>query len=452
MPRSLLIVDDDARVRASLSDALAAHADQVTAVESAERALSVIAETRPDVVLSDVRMQGMDGLQLLRLLRERMPGLDVVLMTAYDDLATVAAAMRAGAADFLVKPLDLHQLRSVLDKVFADREARARRPSDAEDDASRTTQYELVGRDPRMVDIFKIVGQVAASRTTVLIRGESGTGKELIARAIHSTSPYASEPFVAVNCTALPSTLLESELFGHMRGSFTGATADRRGRFAQAGRGTIFLDEIGDTTLEFQSKLLRVLQEHEFHPVGADQPQRAEARVIAATHRNLERLVQSGEFREDLYYRLRVVEIAIPPLRERMSDVPALAKALVRRVSETAGREAPVLARESLDAMMAHTWPGNVRELENAVTRAVVLATGGVIRPEQLAIGAPPEDAGAAPSLTTLEAREAEHVTRVLETVQWHKARAAKILGVSRPRLDRLLKKYRIEIPDRGPS
>lgn len=448
MPRSILIVDDDARVRASLSDALTGQADQVNAVESAERALAVIADAQPDLVLSDVRMQGMNGLELLRLLRERVPNLDVVLMTAYDDLATVAAAMRAGAADFLVKPLDLHQLRSVLSKVFADREARARRRHDTDADTARATQYELVGRDSRMVDIFKIVGQVAASRTTVMIRGESGTGKELIARAIHSTSPYASEPFVAVNCTALPSTLLESELFGHVRGAFTGATADRRGRFALAGRGTIFLDEIGDTSPEFQSKLLRVLQEHEFYPVGADQPQRAEARVIAATHRNLEQLVQRREFREDLYYRLRVVEISIPPLRERMTDVPLLAKALVRRASEAVAREPPVLSREALDAMMAHTWPGNVRELENSITRAVVLATGGVIRPEQLAIGPAPESSSAT-SLTSLEAREREHLTRVLETVQWHKARAAKILGVSRPRLDRLLKKYSIAIPDR---
>jgi DNA-binding NtrC family response regulator len=295
-----------------------------------------------------------------------------------------------------------------------------------------------------MVEVFKIVGQVAPSRTNVVVRGESGTGKELIAEAIHASSPYAKEPFVAVNCTALPSALLESELFGHVRGAFTGATADRRGRFAQAGRGTIFLDEIGDTSLEFQAKLLRVLQEREYYPVGADRPERSEARVIAATHRNLEKLVASGDFREDLYYRLRVVEIRVPPLRERIGDVVPLAEHLVRKVSEAQGRRAPTISRDALDALMAHTWPGNVRELENCLTRAIVLATGDVIRPEHLSL-VPIAESPRGVTLTTLEQVERDHLVQVLAAVQGHKARAAKILGVSRPRLDRLMRKYDVE-------
>jgi two-component system, NtrC family, response regulator AtoC len=235
--------------------------------------------------------------------------------------------------------------------------------------------------------------------------------------------------------------LLESELFGHVKGSFTGASGDRRGRFALAGKGTILLDEIGDTSVDFQAKLLRVLQEHEYYPVGAERPERMEARVIAATHRNLEELVERGEFREDLYYRLRVVEIVVPPLRERSRDIPALAKHLVRKVSLAARRPVPMLAPETMDALISHPWPGNVRELENCLTRAVVVATGDVIRPEHLEL-APREDRG---ELGTLESAEREQVTRVLTATQGHKSRAAEILDISRPRLDRLIEKYGLE-------
>jgi len=447
--RSLLIVDDDPRVRTSLSRALGVDGIEVTTAASAEEALSNLPKSAPDLVLSDVRMPGLDGIELLKVIRERVPGVDVILMTAFDDLPLVATAMREGAVDFLVKPLDLHQLRRVLDKVFDDRAARTHAPPRSDDESRALPR--LVGRDAHMVEIFKIVGQVASSRTNVVIRGESGTGKELIAQAIHDSSPYAKEPFVAVNCTALPSTLLESELFGHVRGSFTGATSDRRGRFAQAGRGTIFLDEIGDTSLEFQSKLLRVLQEREFYPVGADRPERTEARVISATHRNLEKLLASGDFREDLYYRLRVVEINVPPLRERIGDVVPLAEHLVRKASESTGRRPPTLSREALDALLSHTWPGNVRELENCLTRAVVLATGDVIRPDHLAL-APAAEAAGPVRLTTLEHVERDHIVQVLGAVKGHKARAATILGISRPRLDRLMRRYRIPASDSEPA
>jgi DNA-binding NtrC family response regulator len=443
MKRSLLIVDDDSRVRASLARALSNAETQFATAASAEEAVRMVGATAPDVVLSDVRMPGMDGMDLLRLLRERAPSVDVILITAFDDLPLVATAMREGAVDFLVKPLDLHSLRRVLDKVFEDRGARARATAEPR---SQSGRQRLVGRDPRMVEIFKIVGQVSASRTNVVIRGESGTGKEIIARAIHDSSPYAKEAFVAVNCTALPSTLLESELFGHLRGSFTGASSDRQGRFAQAGRGTIFLDEIGDTSLDFQSKLLRVLQEREFYPVGADRPERTEARVVAATHRNLERLVATGQFREDLYYRLRVVEIVVPTLRERIGDVPFLAEHLIRKVSEAHGRRPPTIASAVLDTLIAHDWPGNVRELENCLTRAIVLATGNVIRPEHLTL-APVVEPPRAVRLTNLQTMEREHVSKVLEAVNGHKARAARILGISRPRLDRLLSKYDLTSP-----
>lgn len=303
-----------------------------------------------------------------------------------------------------------------------------------------------------MVEIFKTVGRVAQTRTTVVIRGESGTGKELVARAIHAGSITAQEPFVAVNCTALPASLLESELFGHVRGAFTGASSDRRGRFATAGRGTIFLDEIGDTTPDFQAKLLRVLQEHEYFPLGSDRPIHTEARVLAATHRDLEARVADGRFREDLYYRLRVVEITVPPLRDRPEDIPLLAEHLIAKVSVALGKPPQVLSPEVMSVLAGHGWPGNVRELENCLTRAAVMASGDVIREEHVSFATPAVgDAPAGSFLQgdpSLESMERAHVARVLERAGWHKRRAAKLLSISRPRLDRLIARYELEAPD----
>src|SRR6185503_2782366 len=256
--RGILVVDDDTAIRTSLAEAVAEWGGEVRTAEDATAALARVAEEAPDLVLSDVRMPGMDGVELLRILRQRAPSTDVILMTAYEDMPMVVAAMREGALDFLVKPLDLHALRAIVERVFEDRDARQLVARGADDPAVFSMDT-LVGHDPRMIQIFKTIGQAAASRVTVLVRGESGTGKELVARAIHFNSASATEPFVPVNCAALPATLLESELFGHTRGAFTGAVGARRGRFALAGKGTIFLDEIGDTTLDFQSKLLRVM-------------------------------------------------------------------------------------------------------------------------------------------------------------------------------------------------
>src|SRR5262245_50523508 len=444
MSASLLVVDDDAVVREALVDALVDAGYDVRAANDGARAIALLAERAPDVVLSDVRMPGMDGLALLALLRERAPEIPVLLMTAFDDMPTVVAAMREGATDFLVKPLDLHELRSRVARVIDDRRARDRaaRGRRGEEETPQRLA-DLVGRDPRMIEIYKLVGQVAATRANVLIRGESGTGKELIARAIHDHSREAGEPFVPINCTAVPATLLESELFGHVRGAFTGAQGDRRGKFALAGRGGIFLDEIGDTSADFQTKLLRVLQELQFYPVGADRPERTEGRVSAAAHRDLEAMVAAGQFRADLYYRLRVVEIVVPPLRERAGDLPLLAATLVRRAAAAVGRPEPVLAPDALAALARHAWPGNVRELENCLTRAVVVASGDVIRAEHLVLGAAAPE-GPSGKLVTLDEMEREHVLRVLAATRGHKARAAQILGISRPRLDRILARHDI--------
>ena len=443
MRPKILVVDDDPAIRLSLGEALGRDGMEVALAESAERALAILGDVSPEVVLSDVKMPGLDGIELLGILRERLPHTDVVLMTAFDEMPVVVAAMREGAADFLSKPLDLIELRSVLQRVFADRKARERMRREAEDAAAPYRMDQLVGRDPRMIAAYKIVGQLAANRATVLIRGETGTGKELIARAIHYNSPDAEQPFLPINCTAIPQTLLEAELFGHVRGAFTGAVSDRRGRFALAGHGTIFLDEIGDTSPEFQAKLLRVLEDHEFYPVGAEQAERSEARVIAATHRDLERLVAEESFREDLYYRLRVVEVVIPPLRERISDLPALAEHLVRRGADDLHRTPPLLTPEAINALLRHDWPGNVRELENTLTRAVVLATGGVLRPEHVRPGE--IRSGKQDGIESLAEVERRQVRRALASTGGNKTRAAEILGISRPRLNRLLARYKLE-------
>src|SRR5689334_22879452 len=381
-------------------------------------------------------MPGLDGLELLQLLTERVPSADVIMMTAFDDMPTIVSAMRAGAVEFLVKPLDLRELRETVDRLFADRAER----TNGDDVVAPPSLDVLVGHDARMIRTFKLIGQAAAVRSTVLIRGESGTGKELVARAIHANSPQSAAPFVPVNCAALPATLLESELFGHVRGSFTGAMNDRRGRFALAGKGTIFLDEIGDTSLEFQTKLLRVLQDREYQPVGSERTEHTDARVIAATHRGLEAMIAEGKFREDLYYRLRVIEIEVPSLRERAGDIPLLAQQLIARTCRAMDCEMVALSEEAIRMLTAHTWPGNVRELENCLVRAVVVARGGVIRPEHLILSTATN--GHDTPFHSLEAAERDHISRVFAATGRQKTRTAEILGISRPRLDRLLRKH----------
>jgi len=440
MSPRVLVVDDDDTIRTSLGDALATGEFEVAVASSAEEALTHFRpEGAPDLVLSDVKMPGLDGIELLRLLKERAPTTDVILMTAFDDMPTVVTAMREGAADFLSKPLNLQELRRILRQVSQDRRTREAARRQTEEAAVPYQLNQLVGRDPKMIGIYKLVGQLAANRANVLVRGETGTGKELIARAIHFNSADAAEPFVPVNCTAIPESLLESELFGHVRGAFTGAISDRRGRFSLAGRGAIFLDEIGDTSPAFQTKLLRVLENHEFCPVGGERTERTEARVIAATHRDLEARTAAGEFRQDLYFRLRVVEIRVPPLRERVSDIPLLAHHLLHRAAEDLHRNPPVIADDAMEVMLRHPWPGNVRELENTITMALVLTTQDVIRAEHVAAIA--ETAELPGNLESLEELERKHVIRVLQATRGNKTRAADILGVSRPRLRRILER-----------
>ena len=450
MERKILVVDDDAELLAAVEYGLKARGYQVRTAPSAEAAFGAMQGFDPGVVLTDLYMPGMTGIELLSRLRAADADVDVVVFTGQEGTDSAISAIRSGAYDYLSKPVEPDDLDAVLTRCFQDR--KARRGAKAEADAQAEGPTRLIGTTPRMIEIYKTLGRVADTMAPVMIRGETGTGKEVIARTIHANSGHADEPFIAINCTAVPDQLLESELFGHVKGAFTGAVAERRGRFELAGRGTIFLDEIGDTSPAFQAKLLRVLQEHEFYPVGSEQPKQTRARVIAATHRDVEEMVRSGEFREDVYFRLRVVEIHVPPLRDRIEDIPRLAQHFLARASRDMHRPPKVIPPDVMRMLQEHDWRGNVRELENAIARAVVLSQGTTIRPEHLGIGRAKDESvlesGNSMSIASLDDAERRQVTRVLQRTGGNKRQSARILSISRPRLDRLIKKYDIDLDE----
>jgi two-component system response regulator AtoC len=442
-----MIVDDEPTLLVAFEFHFRRAGFEVRTATSAESALGQLHEFRPDILVTDVHMGGMTGLELLARVNQAMPDTDVIVMTGYEDMGTTIGAIRAGAYDFLAKPVDLDQLDLLVARCLRDRAARSRAQAGPGAAAAADTLRYGVGRSPQMIEIYKLIGMLSGTRAPVLIRGETGTGKELVARAIHEYSPWASEPFVAINCTALAESLLESELFGHVKGAFTGALADRRGKFELAGSGTIFLDEIGDTSPAFQAKLLRVIQEKEFHPVGGERARKTQARVVAATHRPVEELVRQGKFREDLYFRLRVVEIRIPPLRERKEDIPVLAEHLLARAARELKKEVRVIPPAVMRMLQEHDWPGNVREMENAIMRAAVMARGSALSPEGFSLApslaaAPTADEEEGDGMVTLAQAQRRHVERVLAHTRGNKSRAARILGISRPRLDRLLAAY----------
>jgi len=426
----ILVVDDDTDGLAVLETRLVHAGYDVETAESAEIALSRVKAFDPGMIVTDVRMSGMTGLELLDKIRGTMDGVEVVVMTAHDDMETAVTAMKSGAFDFLVKPVDPKTVQALADRCFREREL-------AEGfevpEAITLPRGRLVGRDPRMIDIYKTIGVLAANRTTVLVRGETGTGKEVIARAVHENPIYSDEPFIAVNCTALTDSLLESELFGHVKGAFTGAISARKGYFELAGKGTIFLDEIGDTSPDFQTKLLRVLQERRFYPVGGEESRTTEARVIAATHQPIERLIPEGRFREDLYFRLKVVEITVPPLRERPGDIELVAAALLGRIRDETQRDVRRISDDAMKRLREHDWPGNVRELQNALMRAAIVARGTVIGADHLIL----EARRGSPASEDLSLREAitRHIDDVLERTGGDRSAAAKLLGITKKEL-----------------
>ena len=434
MSRRIMVVDDDKDALEVYRTRLNHAGFDVEVAESAEQALSRVKKFDPGLIVTDVRMSGMTGLDLLSKIREAMEGVYVVVMTGHDDMETAVTAMKSGAFDFLVKPVDPKVLQALAERCFRELDEDNEGP-DTEDEEVSLQSGQLIGRDPQMVEIYKTIGVLARNRATVLIRGETGTGKEVIARAIHQHSAFSGEPFIAVNCTALTDTLLESELFGHTKGSFTGAISARKGYFELAGEGTIFLDEIGDTSPDFQTKLLRVLQERSFYPVGGEEPRTTHARVIAATHQPVEQLIKEGRFREDLYFRLKVVEIVVPPLRDRPGDITLIANALLGRVREETHREVYRISDAALENLLSYNWPGNIRELENALMRGAILARGSVIGEDHLVLG----DQSITSDDLTLGLAITRHVQSVLARCAGDEAAAAELLGITKKKLKDLL-------------
>ena len=443
----ILVVDDEEAQRTVLAGFLRKRGFEVLASAGVDDALKLAASRTIDLVLTDLKMSGKTGVDLLNGIREINPEVPVVLMTAFGTVAAAVDAMKRGAADFLTKPIDLDQLEVLVGRtlerralVFENRELRRQVES----------RYRLSGLETsnaRMAEAINTAARAASSRATILVRGESGTGKELLARAIHYASPRGKNPLVAVNVAALPETLLESELFGHDRGAFTGADREHRGRFELADGGTLFLDEIGDLPRSTQVKLLRVLQEQAFERLGGSRTIRVDVRVIAATNRDLDAMVRSGEFREDLYYRLNVVSIDIPPLRDRREDIPLLVDAFLKRFTAESVSRATGVSREAMDLLLKHPYPGNVRELENLVHRAVVLARGPLITTADLPLHLQ-EMKSEEPSAGSFVERVAEFeralIVEALDQASGVQTRAAKALGMSERHLRYKLQKYGI--------
>jgi DNA-binding NtrC family response regulator len=441
----ILVVDDEAGARTALAEILRSEGYEVETASDAFKALGRMDEFAPDVVLTDLTMPGIDGVELLRKIKEDDSELPVILMTAYGGVEAAVSAMREGAADYLTKPLNTDELSIVLERAIERTKLRREASLLRNQVSARYSFDNIIGSSPEMQRVFKSVTQVAPSRATVLLTGESGTGKELVAAAIHHHSPRAGGPFVKLHCAALAETLLESELFGHDRGAYTGADRKREGRFEQANGGTLFLDEIGEISPSTQVKLLRVLQEREFERVGSNQTLRVDVRVVAATNRDLKEMIAAGRFREDLFYRLNVINLKLPSLRQRASDVPALALHFLKHFSAENGKSIQSISDLALTQLANYTWPGNVRELENVIERAVVLAEGDVIEPSHLPLelaaasrrSGPPPIPG-----STMDELERYAILKTMESVGGSTGKAAELLGISVRKIQYKLQEY----------
>ena len=436
-PGQLLIVDDELSVRDSLHKWFQEEGYEVGTAESANDALTRLAEHSWDVALVDIKMRGTDGIELQRRMHEIDPRLMVIIMTGYASVETAVAALKNGAYDYVTKPLDpeeiAHLVKNALQHKRTEHENAVLRETVAE--ASRPG--DIIGQSAAMRKVFEAIETVGPTDATVLITGESGSGKELVARAIHAASPRRFHPLVAIHCGALTETRLESELFGHEKGAFTGAQYRKKGKFEVAEGGTVFLDEIGDISLKTQTDLLRVLQEREITRVGGNQVVKVDFRCIAATNKNLEQLIEEGKFRPDLFYRLNVFRVELPPLRERREDIPLLVDHFVRKFSLAMNKRISRVSPEAMNRLQQQPWPGNIRELENAVERAMVVAQEPELRPQDFIFKAAPTNGD-----RTLEEMERAHILRVLEECGGNQTRAAEILDIDRVTLYHKLKKY----------
>lgn len=449
MKKRVLLIDDEPRVRASLKMVLEPTYDVITAAD-AQEGLDLFRRESPNLVLLDVIMPGTDGLTVLQAMRAEDRSIPVIMLTGTKSVKTAVDAMKLGASDYLSKPFDVEELRIVVARTLEshdlEREVRYLRAQVV----NRYAFHNLIGKSPAMQEIYAKIEQVADSRTTVLITGESGTGKELVARALHYNSSRRDRPFIALNCAALPETLIESELFGHEKGSFTDATARRVGQFELANSGSLFLDEIGDLSPMTQAKLLRVLQEREFTRIGGIQPIKVDVRIIAATNKNLDDLVRRGTFREDLYYRINVISLYLPPLRERGEDIPLLAKHFLDKRIEEEKRPHQEFSKEAIELLTRYPWPGNVRELENVVEQALLWSQGATILPEHLPNSLRSDNRSSSLREDTLAGRlslekavmefEREIILDALKRTNYVQTHAANLLGISRRML-----KYRMD-------
>jgi len=442
----ILVVDDEANARTALAELLREEGYTVDTAADGFKALPKLEEFVPDLVLTDLKMPGMDGLQLMQKSREADPERAVVVMTAHGAVETAVKAMRDGAASYLTKPLNMDELLVILERALERRRMKQETTELKARLHERHRIENIIGSSTAMKEVFQTVMQVAPSKASVLITGESGTGKELVAAAIHQQSTRATGPFVKLHCSALAESLLESELFGHERGAFTGAVARRDGRFQQAHGGTLFLDEIGEISPSIQVKLLRFLQEHEFERVGGNQTIAVDVRVIAATNRDLLKRVKEGHFREDLYYRLNVVSVEMPALRARKSDIPLLATHFLRRFAKENNKKVEGFSDDALDLLTGYAWPGNVRELENAVERAVVVCRTDTLRPVDLprnvVVDAKSEDGAPRIPGASLADIEKHAILKTLEMTGGSTSKAADILGISPRKIQYKLREY----------
>ncbi|MBI5778828.1 MAG: sigma-54-dependent Fis family transcriptional regulator [Planctomycetes bacterium] len=445
----ILVVDDEEVIRNSLAEWLTDTGYESLTAADGPQALNIIKDADIDIMLADLKMPGMDGMQLMKQAQEINPDLSVIIMTAYGTIASAIDAIKAGAYDYLEKPFCPERVEVIINNIMAHKNV-VRENIALKKELSRKYQFEeLVGKSPKMQAVFELIKTVAKSNATVLILGETGTGKELVARAVHAESLRHKGPFVSLNCAALPESLLESELFGHEKGSFTGAIAQKKGKFELAHGGTIFLDEIGDISPNVQVHLLRVLQEKELNRVGGNEIVKVDVRVVTSTNRDLKKRVEEGTFREDLFYRLNVVPVYVPPLRERPDDIPILARYFLKKFNTENNKNIRDFSPEVMDYFMKHTWTGNVRELENAIEYSVVLCRNDIVKPEHLPpllkdrrICEPPPSANS--DKTSLKDAEKKQIIKVLDENKWNYTRTAKTLGISRSTLHNKLKEYQI--------
>lgn len=448
MPVKILIVDDDTSHRQMLTAVFSSEGYDVHQAEDGLTAVAAVEDRFYDLVLMDIRMEKMDGILAQRKIKKISPGIPVIMMTAYASVNTAVDALKSGAYDYVTKPVDIDELKILVKKALHHHQLEQENLNLKERLGDRFDFSGIIGRSTAMTQVFETLALVAPTEASVLITGESGTGKELIANAIHHNSPRRESPFIKINCAALPETLLESELFGHQKGAFTGATSAKKGRFQLADKGSIFLDEIGEMSAATQAKILRVLQEQEFEPVGGTRTLRVDTRLIAATNKNLENEIEAGRFRNDLYYRLNVITIHVPPLRERSEDIPLLADFFLKQYAEKNRRMIKGFNPLAADLLMRYDWSGNVRELENVVERAVILSRGDVVTPaelpDSLKAAAPLESPPVAQALVgkPLKEVEKELILKTLEHNDGNRTHSARILGISRRTLQLKLKEY----------